>query len=98
MYIPKALNRHHFVAGQISNGWDTSRYGIPDEIISQVDRTTLFVLITTVEAFLQAGITDVYEVYRYIHVAELGNYIGSAIGGSDSITAIFKHPMLGREN
>lgn len=38
IYIPKAIKFDRVVAGQIPTGWDAKRYGIPDDIIAQVDR------------------------------------------------------------
>ena len=48
----------------------------------------------TVEAFLAAGITDVYELYKYIHVSELGNCVGSGIGGMTSLQKMFKQRFM----
>nr|BAB62032.1 fatty acid synthase alpha-subunit [Schizosaccharomyces pombe] len=90
MLIPKALRFDRFVAGQIPLGWDPKRYGIPDDIISQVDPTTLYVLVSTVEALVASGITDPYECYKYIHVSELGNTVGSGIGGMSALRGMYK--------
>lgn len=38
IYIPKAIKFDRVVAGQIPTGWDARRYGIPEDIIAQVDR------------------------------------------------------------
>ena len=38
MFIPKSYKFDRVVAGQIPTGWDARRYGIPDDIIAQVDR------------------------------------------------------------
>jgi fatty acid synthase subunit alpha, fungi type len=90
MMIPKALNAGSHVTGQLPTGWDPRRYGIPDDIISQVDRITLFTLISTSEAFLSSGITDPYEMYKYVHLAEVGNCIGTGIGGAQSLNRMHK--------
>jgi len=39
--IPKAFEFNRHVAGQTPTGWEAGRYGIPDNIASQVDRATL---------------------------------------------------------
>ena len=88
--VPKALDYSHYVAAQIPTGWDARRYGIPDDIISQVDKVTLYVLVCTAEALLSAGITDAYEIYQYVHLSEIGNCIGSGLGGGNALSAIFK--------
>jgi len=90
LMVPKALNAGSHVAGQLPTGWDAKRYGIPDDIISQVDRITLFALICTCEAFLASGITDPYELYKYVHLAEVGNCIGTGIGGATSLNRMHK--------
>jgi fatty acid synthase subunit alpha len=80
LMIPKALRFDRLVAGQIPTGWDAKKYGVPDDIISQVDPVTLFVLVSTAECLLCSGITDPYEFYKYVHISEVGNCVGSGIG------------------
>ena len=92
--VPKAVNFEHFVAAQIPRGWEARKYGIPEDIINQVDKATLFTLICTTEALVTAGITDPYEIYRYVHLAEVGNCIGSGFGGGESLRAMYKGRML----
>lgn len=92
--IPKAIQFTRLVAGQIPTGWDARRYGIPQDIISQVDQVSLFNLVSTVEALLSAGITDPYEFYRYVHVSEVGNATGSGMGGMAALQKIFKNRFV----
>lgn len=94
LLIPKALRFDRFVAGQIPTGWNAKNYGIPDDIISQVDPVTLYVLVCTVESLLASGITDPYEFYQYIHLSELGNCIGSGIGGTTALRGMYKDRFL----
>eukprot|EP00730_Choanoeca_flexa_P004594 TRINITY_DN11743_c0_g1_i2.p1 TRINITY_DN11743_c0_g1~~TRINITY_DN11743_c0_g1_i2.p1 ORF type:complete len:1192 (+),score=337.28 TRINITY_DN11743_c0_g1_i2:355-3576(+) len=94
MTIPKAMKFDRFVAGQVPTGWDAARYGVPQDIINQVDRVTLFSLVATAEALMTAGIDDPYEFYKYVHVSNVGNTIGGGFGGMDSFRAIF----AGRKN
>lgn len=90
LMIPKALRSDTAVAGQVPTGWDARTYGIPDDIVSQVDRGALFTLVSTIEALIASGITDPYELYQYIHVSEFGNCIGSGMGGMHSLKKLFK--------
>ncbi|KAI9292989.1 fatty acid synthase [Neoconidiobolus thromboides FSU 785] len=90
IYVPKALRHDRLVAGQIPTGWDPLRYGIPEDIVNQVDRITLFVLVSTVEALVASGITDPYEFYKYVHVTEVGNTAGSGMGGMVSLRRMYK--------
>ncbi|KAI9803149.1 MAG: 3-oxoacyl-[acyl-carrier-protein] synthase [Piccolia ochrophora] len=94
LLIPKALQFDRLVAGQIPTGWDARRYGIPEDIISQVDPVTLFVLVCTVESLLASGITDPYEFYKYVHISEVGNCIGSGIGGTHALRGMYKDRFL----
>ncbi|PQE24270.1 fatty acid synthase subunit alpha protein [Rutstroemia sp. NJR-2017a BVV2] len=94
LLIPKALRFDRLVAGQIPTGWDAKKYGIPDDIISQVDPVTLFVLVCTVESLLASGITDPYEFYKYVHISEVGNCIGSGIGGTTALRGMYKDRFL----
>ncbi|KAL9121605.1 MAG: hypothetical protein Q9187_001832 [Circinaria calcarea] len=94
LLIPKALKFDRLVAGQIPTGWDAKKYGIPEDIISQVDPVTLFVLVCTVESLMASGITDPYEFYQYVHLSEVGNCIGSGIGGTTALKGMYKDRFL----
>lgn len=90
LLIPKALRFDRLVAGQIPTGWNPKRYGLEDDIISQVDPITLYVLVSTVEALISSGVTDPYEFYEYVHVSEVGNTAGSGIGGVTALRGMYK--------
>lgn len=94
LLIPKALRFDRLVAGQIPTGWNAKNYGIPDDIIEQVDQVTLFVLVCTVEALLASGITDPYEFYKYVHLSEVGNCVGSGIGGTTALRGMYKDRFM----
>jgi len=96
LLIPKALKFDRLVAGQIPTGWNAKTYGIPEDIISQVDPVTLYVLVCTVESLLASGITDPYEFYQYVHISEVGNCIGSGIGGTTALRGMYKDRFLDR--
>nr|UWK20280.1 fatty acid synthase alpha subunit [Trichoderma cf. fertile] len=94
LWIPKALRFDRLVAGQIPTGWDPKRYGVPEDIISQVDPVTLFLLVSTAEALLSSGVTDPYEFYKYVHVSEVGNIVGSGMGGAAALRGMHKARFL----
>ncbi|KAF7555116.1 hypothetical protein G7046_g6638 [Stylonectria norvegica] len=94
LLIPKALRFDRLVAGQIPTGWDPKRYGIPEDIVSQVDPVTLFLLVSTAEALLSCGITDPYEFYKYVHVSEVGNCVGSGMGGAAALRDMHRTRFL----
>ncbi|KAI8973281.1 fatty acid synthase [Mycotypha africana] len=94
LYVPKALRFDRLVAGQIPTGWDATRYGVPKDIVDQVDPVSLFNIVSTVEAFVSAGITDPYEFFKYVHVSEIGNATGSGVGGQMSQRGLFRDRLL----
>ena len=94
LLVPKALKFDRLVAGQIPIGWDAKHYGIPDDIISQVDPVTLYVLVCTAESLLTSGITDPYEFYQYVHLSEVGNCVGSGLGGTTALRGMYKDRFM----
>ncbi|KAM7186221.1 hypothetical protein V8F20_011491 [Naviculisporaceae sp. PSN 640] len=94
LWIAKATKSKSFIGAPMPAGWDPKTYGIPDDIVSQVDPVTLYALVATVECFLSAGITDPYELYKHMHVSELGNAVGASLGGLRSLHNMFKRRLL----
>ncbi|KAL0953237.1 hypothetical protein HGRIS_004490 [Hohenbuehelia grisea] len=97
VFVPKAFKFSRTVAGQIPTGWHAGRYGIPDDIIAQTDRATLWALVCTAEALNTSGITDPYELYKHMHPSEVGTCIGSGMGGTVSMAKMFKDRRDERE-
>lgn len=87
--VPKAVRFDRLVAGQIPTGWDAGRYGIPADIVAQTDRTALWALVCTAEALIMSGVTDPYELYKYVHPSEVGSSLGSGMGGMQSLASMF---------
>lgn len=90
IFVPKSVKFNRLVAGQIPTGWHAGRYGIPQDIIEQVDRATLWALVSTAEALNASGITDPYELYKHMHPSEVGTAIGSGMGGVESLRSMFR--------
>ncbi|KKK19631.1 hypothetical protein AOCH_000897 [Aspergillus ochraceoroseus] len=97
LMVPKTVPFHQMVAGRIPQGWDALRYGIPEDIVQQVDITTLYALCCVSEAFLSAGIRDPYEIYEYIHVSELANCLGTGGGPLKVIQSMYRDRFLDRQ-
>ncbi|KAJ2269111.1 fatty acid synthase alpha subunit Lsd1, partial [Coemansia sp. RSA 370] len=89
IHVPMSVSAASFAAGLIPTGWSAARFGIPEDIVNQVDPITLFTLVATVEALVRSGFTDPYELYKYFHVSEVGNSIGSGVGGLRALHDIF---------
>lgn len=92
--IPKAIPFDRQVAGQLPKGWDPLKYGIPEDIVSQVDPITIYALCCMSEALLSAGIMDPFELYKHIHVSEVANCLGTGCGGLLSMRGIYKDRYL----
>ena len=97
VFVLKAFKFSQTVAGQIPTGQEAGRYGIPEDIIAQTDRATLWALVCTAEALNASGITDPYELYKHMHPSEVGTYIGSGMGGVTSM-AVAQKSLLGHSN
>ena len=78
------------VGGQIPTGWNPMRYGIQEDLIHQVDPVTLYALCCVSEALYTAGITDSLEIFKHIHLSEMGNFIGSSMGGLSKTRAMYR--------
>ncbi|RAH70197.1 uncharacterized protein BO66DRAFT_451690 [Aspergillus aculeatinus CBS 121060] len=96
LMIPKTIPFDQTVGGRVPKGWNPSRYGIPDDIVQQVDRTTLYALCCVSEAFLSAGIQDPYELYQHIHPSELTNCLGTGGGPGKTIQSMYRDRYLDR--
>ncbi|EJT52093.1 fatty-acid synthase complex protein [Trichosporon asahii var. asahii CBS 2479] len=88
--LPKAVKFDRVVAGQLPTGWDAKRYGLPEDIIAQTDRTALWALVSVMEALIMSGVTDPYEIYKHVHPSEVGTSLGSGMGGMASLSQMFK--------
>lgn len=96
LMVPKARVFDRIVGGQLPTGWDPTVYGLPQDLCESVDRCTQMALVCAAETFLSAGITDVYELYKTIHVAELANCVGSGMGGGQSLQKLYRQRYLDR--
>ncbi|PWN20843.1 hypothetical protein BCV69DRAFT_270565 [Microstroma glucosiphilum] len=87
--VPKSVVFSRTVAGQLPTGWVATRYGIPDELAKNIDRIGLWVIVCAAEALIMSGISDPFELYEHMHPSDVGNAIGSGMGGMQSLQAIF---------
>ncbi|PIA19567.1 fatty acid synthase [Coemansia reversa NRRL 1564] len=95
--VPMSINADRLVAALVPTGWDAARFGITEDLIRQTDMVTLFTLVAAVEALIRSGITDPYELYQHFHVSEVGNTIGSAVGGLQGWDEIFHYRRLHKD-
>ncbi|KAJ2472954.1 fatty acid synthase alpha subunit Lsd1 [Coemansia sp. RSA 2322] len=88
LLVPKALRFDRLVGAQLPTGWDPARFGVPKDVVSQVDPVTCYALVAAAEALVRAGVTDPYELYRHVHVSEVGTSLGAGAGGIHAIRAM----------
>ena len=96
MLLPKAVKFDRMVAGQLPKGFDPERYGIPKDIVQQVDPVTVYALCCICQAMASAGIKDPLELYRYVHVSELANCLGTGAGSLLAMRGIYRDRYLDR--
>ncbi|KAI1205461.1 putative 3-oxoacyl-synthase [Annulohypoxylon truncatum] len=96
LMIPKARVFDRVVGGQLPTGWDPTVHGLPQDLCESVDRCTQMALVCAAETFLSAGITDIYELYKTIHISELANCVGSGMGGGQSLQKLYRQRFLDR--
>jgi fatty acid synthase subunit alpha, fungi type len=94
LLIPKAVAFNRTVAGLLPTGWNPAKYGIPDDIISQVDPITAYVLCCVAEALYSAGIKDPFEIFAYMNTSELANCIGTGAGGLAALRKMYRERYL----
>ncbi|TGL69392.1 DUF1729 domain-containing protein [Leptospira kmetyi] len=94
--VKKAVGIQRRIAGQIPDGWDPEKYGIPKDLIRQVDAITVYNLYCTCEAYLRAGL-DPFELFEYIHPSQAGSSVGSGMGGMKKIKRMFLDFRHGEE-
>ncbi|PVI03115.1 phosphopantetheine-protein transferase [Periconia macrospinosa] len=97
IHVPKILPAECGVAGMLPSGWSPIKYGIPEDMVHQADPVTLYSLCCAAEALYSAGIIDSLEVFKYIHVSEVGNMLGSCIGGSTKTRHMYKDQYLDKQ-
>ena len=95
--ISKAVPFEGFVAGQIPTGWDATKYGLPEDIVRQVDPVTAYALCCAAEALYSAGISDASELLQHIHISEIGNFVGSMMGGTTKVRNMYKDRYLDKD-
>lgn len=97
LMISKAMPFGGSVAGQIPTGWNAMKYGLPEDIVRQADPVTAYALCCAAEALYSAGISDASELLRHIHMSEIGNFVGSMMGGTTKTRNMYKDRYLDKD-
>ncbi|UJO24867.1 hypothetical protein CLAFUW4_14443 [Fulvia fulva] len=85
------------VAGQLPKGWSPNKYGIPEDLIPQLDPVSLYTICCVAEAFYSAGIPDPLEIFKHIHLSEIGNFLGSSMGGALKTRQMYRDIYLDQD-
>ncbi|QTH59387.1 DUF1729 domain-containing protein [Corynebacterium hindlerae] len=91
--VPRRMAMSRFVGGQIPEGFDPSVYGIPADMIDNLDRVAVWNLVCTVDAFLSSGFTPA-EIMRSLHPTRVSSTQGTGMGGMASLRSLFVDGLL----
>ena len=94
--IPRSVAYTRRVAGQLPDGLDLARFGLPADLLATADRMALVNLACTVEAFADAGVTP-EELLGEVHPALVGNTQGCGLGGMASTRRVVLDHLLDGE-
>lgn len=82
------------VTAPITDGIGPSTFGVPDELVAQVDPAAAWLMATTAEAFRDAG-TGPAELTGSLGASRVACTIGTGMGGMDSIRTLHIAPRNG---
>lgn len=91
--VPRRMTMSRFVGGQIPEGFDPSVYGIPADMIDNLDRVAVWNIVCTVDAFLSSGFTPA-ELMRAIHPTRVSSTQGTGMGGMESMRSLYVDGIL----
>lgn len=91
--VPRRVAMSRFVGGQIPQGFDPAVYGIPADMIDNLDRVALWNLVCTVDAFLAAGFSPA-ELLAEVHPARVSSTQGTGMGGMQSLRSLYVDKLL----
>ncbi|MBZ8178232.1 DUF1729 domain-containing protein [Corynebacterium sp. 3HC-13] len=91
--VPRRVRMSRFVGGQIPEGFDPAVYGIPADMIDNLDRLALWNIVCTVEAFLASGFSPA-ELLAKVHPARVSSTQGTGMGGVESMRSLYIDGLL----
>ncbi len=94
--LPKSVKLDRYVSAQILKGIDfTAAYGIPKEMVDQIDRLTIWGIVSAVKALFSAGLTQ-DEIYEHTHVSRVGVTVGGGLGGAQAMHSLYVDEKMGK--
>ncbi|WP_034650199.1 type I polyketide synthase [Corynebacterium vitaeruminis] len=94
--VPRKATLTRFVAGQMPDNFDPTRWGIPASMVSSIDRIAAWNLVTAVDAFLSAGFSPA-ELLQAVHPGAISSTQGTGIGGMESLHKVFVSRFIGED-
>lgn len=91
--VPRRVAMTRFVGGQIPQGFDPQVYGIPVDMVDNLDRLALWNLVCTVEAFLSAGFSPA-ELLAHVHPARVSSTQGTGMAGQEALRSLYVDKLL----
>ncbi|WP_448855575.1 fatty acid synthase subunit beta domain-containing protein [Corynebacterium camporealensis] len=91
--VPRRVAMTRFVGGQIPEGFNPAVYGIPADMLDNLDRLALWNLVCTVEAFVTAGFSPA-ELLSAVHPARVSSTQGTGMGGVESLRSLYIDKLL----
>ncbi|WP_370511212.1 fatty acid synthase subunit beta domain-containing protein [Corynebacterium sp. SY003] len=92
--VPRRMAMSRFVGGQIPEGFDPAVYGIPADMIDNLDRLAVWNLVCTVDAFLSSGFSPA-ELLAHVHPGAVSSTQGTGLGGTSAMHSLYIDGLLG---
>ncbi|MBT1164774.1 DUF1729 domain-containing protein [Bifidobacterium felsineum] len=94
--VPRRATMTRTVGGQFPKGFDPTRWGITASMVGDVDKIALWNIVTTVDAYLNAGFTPA-EILQSIHPSLVASTQGTGFGGMASMRKLYLDRFLNHE-
>ena len=91
--VPRRVAMSRVVGGQIPTGFDPAVYGIPADMLDNLDRVALWNLVCTVDAFLSAGFSPA-ELLSQVHPARVSSTQGTGMGAMAALRSLYVDKLL----
>ena len=91
--VPRRMAMTRFVGGQVPKDFDPAVWGIPADMVDNLDTVALWNIVCTVDAFLSAGFTPA-ELISAVHPARVSSTQGTGMGGMESLRGIYVDRIL----
>ncbi len=91
--VPRRMAMTRFVGGQVPKDFNPAVWGIPADMVDNLDTVALWNIVCTVDAFLSAGFTPA-ELLASVHPARVSSTQGTGMGGMESLRGIYIDRIL----